>query len=305
MRTGLEISSQTSARFTPLQRLASVNKGLLLMLPTTVLFLVFFAIPIAQLFAIAFNKSRLGYIKLQPNFTLQNFVRFFTNSLYTEALFNSLYLGLLAVVITLLLGYPVAYTIARTQHPGRNTFYMTLVLVPLQLDMVIRLYGMMTVLGDNGLINDTLLRWGLISKNLPLMYNRLGIVLALVQFCLPFMILSLVGVIRNINWSLVEAARSLGASYWRSFFKIIFPLSLPGVLAGALLVFAISVSSYIVPVLMGGWRVVTMALPIYQQIAGEARWQFGSAIAVILFFITLLIVYAYHRITQRYIGGLV
>jgi putative spermidine/putrescine transport system permease protein len=175
----------------------------------------------------------------------------------------------------------------------------------MQLDLIIRMYGLMVLLGDTGLINDALLRAGIISSPLPLMYNAFGVIVGLVQLSLPFMILSLIGIIQGIDPSLEEAARSLGASRWRTFFTITFPLSMPGVLAGSLLVFAIAIGSYAVPVLMGGWRVVVTPLHIYQQIAESANWQFGAAIAGVLFTISLLAVFVYHRYTQKFIGGLV
>jgi putative spermidine/putrescine transport system permease protein len=121
---------------------------------------------------------------------------------------------------------------------------------------------------------------------------------------LPFMILSLVGIIRSIDPSIEEAARSLGASRWRTFFSITVPLSLPGILAGFILVFALAISSYVVPVLMGGWKVVVMPMHIYQQIAEMGGWQFGAAIAVILFIVSLIAVYLYNRLMSRYVGGM-
>ena len=175
----------------------------------------------------------------------------------------------------------------------------------MQLDPVIRAYGLMVLLGDNGLINGTLIQAGWILAPLPLMYNWFGTIVGLVQNCLPFMVLALIGIIRSINPSVEEAARSLGASRWQTFFRVAFPLTLPGVLSGFLLVFSLSISSYIVPVLMGGWKILVLPLHIYQQILERANFQFGASIALILFIISTLAVTVYHRITQRTIGGLV
>lgn len=212
-------------------------------------------------------------------------------------------ISFLVTALALLLGYPLAYLIAKTRHPGRNTFLMILVLAAMQLDMVIRLYGMMVLLGDRGLINSTLIEAGLISSPLPLMYNTFGVVVGLVQFTLPFMVLSLIGVIRGIDPSLEEAARSLGASRLDAFRRIVLPLSMPGILAGTLLVFALSISSYVVPALMGGWKVVVLPIHIYQQVAELGNWQFGAAIAVVLFALSLLAVIVYQRAAMRASGG--
>jgi putative spermidine/putrescine transport system permease protein len=126
----------------------------------------------------------------------------------------------------------------------------------------------------------------------------------MVQFAMPFMILTLVGVIRGIDPSLEEAARSLGAPRRRAFLRVTLPMSMPGILAGSLLVFALSISSYIVPALMGGFRVGVLPIHIFQQVAEGARFQFGATIAVILFLLSALAVGIYLRIGSRRSGGL-
>ena len=283
-----------------------LNRLALLVLPALALFVIFFAVPLFLLFAIAFNRSQRGVVTFQPSsFTLANFARFFNDSLFFGALFNSLILAISVATLCLLLGYPLAYLIAKSRNPQRTTLYTTMVLISMQLDPVIRAYGLMVLLGDNGLINGTLIQAGWILAPLPLMYNWFGTIVGLVQNCLPFMVLALIGIIRSINPSVEEAARSLGASRWQTFFRVAFPLTLPGVLSGFLLVFSLSISSYIVPVLMGGWKILVLPLHIYQQILERANFQFGASIALILFIISTLAVTVYHRITQRTIGGLV
>lgn len=282
------------------------NRLVLLVLPALALFVIFFAVPLFLLFAIAFNRSQRGVVTFQPSsFTLANFARFFNDSLFFGALFNSLILAISVATLCLLLGYPLAYLIAKSRNPERTTLYTTMVLISMQLDPVIRAYGLMVLLGDNGLINGTLIQAGWILAPLPLMYNWFGTIVGLVQNCLPFMVLALTGIIRSINPSVEEAARSLGASRWQTFFRVAFPLTLPGVLSGFLLVFSLSISSYIVPVLMGGWKILVLPLHIYQQILERANFQFGASIALILFVISTLAVTVYHRVTQRTIGGLV
>jgi putative spermidine/putrescine transport system permease protein len=282
------------------------NRTILLVIPAAVIFILFFVAPVVLLLAFAFNPSEVGVISLSWNdFTLETFGRFFEKPLYWGALLRSIGLSLLAAVIALLLGYPLAYLVAKEPRPGRANLYMILILAAMQLDLIIRMYGFMILMGDQGLINDTLMKWGLIADPLPLMYNPFGVVVGMVQLALPFMILSLIGVIQGINPSLEEAARSLGAGTWRTFFTITFPMSMPGVLAGSLLVFAIAIGSYAVPVLMGGWRVLVMPMHIYQQVSEVGNWRFGAAIACILFAVSLTVVFVYHRYTEKYLGGLV
>ncbi len=301
--TGAEIVEQRHDR--PALLLPQWGRLGLLVAPAAIFFTLFFVIPVGLLLAIGVNPMQPGIVDFQPELSLETFRKFFGRPLYYDALLRSVGLAVVSAVVALIFGYPLAFLVAKEQRPGRANFYMILILASMQLDLIIRMYGLMVLLGDAGLINDALRRWGVISQPLPLMYNAFGVVVGLVQLSLPFMILSLIGIIQGIDPAVEEMARSLGAGRWRTFFTITFPLSMPGVLAGSLLVFAIAIGSYAVPVLMGGWQVVVTPLHVYQQIAEVANWQFGAAIAGLLFTISLIAVFLYHRYTQRYIGGLV
>lgn len=274
-----------------------------LVVPALLVFLVFFLLPVASLLAISFDKSTAGVVTFQGQFTLANFERIFTRDLYYLAILRSIWIGGIVAVVCLVLGYPLAYIIARAIRPSTASLLTLLVLISMQLDMVIRLYGLMVLMGDNGIINGILLRTGLISEPLPLMYNVFGVVVGLVQITLPFMILSLIGAIKAINPSLEEAARSLGSTRWQAMWQVTLPLSLPGIYAGTLLVFALAISSYVVPALMGGWKVVTLPIHIYQQIAEVGRWQFGAAIGTVLFVAALLALGIYVAALKRQAGG--
>jgi len=266
--------------------------------------MLFFVIPVGLLFATSFNPAKVGQVALISDLTFDNYIRFFSRSNYLMAAGRSIFLAGIVSVITLIVAYPMAYVIAKTENPARNTFLLILVLASMQLDMVIRLYGMMVILGDNGLINQILQAMALTDGPVALMYNFRGVVFGLVQFALPFMILTLLGVIKGIPPSLEEAARSLGASRIRAFTRVTLPASMPGILSGSLLVFALSISSYIVPALMGGFRVGVLPIHIYQQVAQSARFQFGATIAVILFLISATAVAVYLKLGNRSSGGL-
>jgi len=151
-------------------------------------------------------------------------------------------------------------------------------------------------------INTTLIDLGLIHKPLPLMYNEFGTVVALVHIFVPFMVLTLIGVIGRIDERLEQAARSLGAGRLRAFVEVTLPLSLPGVLAGSLLVFALSISSYVTPTLMGGTSVLTLPMLIAQQLGTSFNPNFAGALGVILLSVSLVIVIAYNRIVARLSG---
>ena len=272
-------------------------------MPACTFLFVFFVLPVASLFAISINKNAAGVVTFTSNLTIDNYVRIFTHDIYYTAILRSVGLGAIVSIVCLVLGYPLAYVIAKTAHPGRNALLMIAVLSSMQIDMVIRLYGLMVLLGDNGLVNAALLSSGLIAKPLPLMYDLFGVIVGLVQVTLPFMVISLIGIIRAIPPSYEEAARSLGASRWAAFRTVVLPLSMPGILSGSLLVFALSISSYVVPALMGGWKVVTLPIHVYQQIAEAGRWQFGAAIAAVLFITSLLAVALYNGAATRTAGG--
>ena len=278
----------------------------LLVVPLTIFFILFFVIPVGLIFATSLNPQTMGQVAVTWNLTFDNYIRFFSRSNYLMAAGRSVVLATVVSLITLVIAYPMAFVIAKTENAARNTVLLILVLAAMQLDMVIRIYGMMVILGDNGLINQMLVALGLTEPGHPiqLMYNFLGVVLGLVQFSMPFMILTLVGVIRGINPSLEEAARSLGATPRRTFLRVTLPASMPGILSGSLLVFALSISSYIVPALMGGFRVGVLPIHIFQQVAEGARFQFGATIAVILFLISAGAVTVYLRVGARHSGGL-
>ena len=287
-----------------LQRLGGHGRTVLLAAPGTIFFIVFFVVPLASLFLLSLDKPSLGNASVQWMFDFRNFERFFGRAIYYEAALRSAGLAALVSLIALIWGYPLAFLIAKTTNVRRNTTLMILVLSAMQLDMVIRLFGLMVLMGDVGLING-FFRWsGLIGDQpLPLMYNFAGVVVGLVQFSLPFMVLSLVGVIQGINPALEEAARSLGATRSQTFWKVTIPMSMPGILAGLLLVFAISFSSYVVPTLMGGWTVVVLPIHIFQQVVELGKWQFGAAIAVVMFAISFIVMMIYQRAAVRASGG--
>jgi putative spermidine/putrescine transport system permease protein len=296
-------ATRASARFQRGGFALSRSRLWLLVAPMLVFFVLFFVLPVLSMFALSLDKPAAGAVAAKGDFTLVNFTRFFTTPLYYESVFRTVAISVASSLAAAVLGYPLAYLIAKTEHPGRTTFLMILVLASMQLDGVIRLYGMMVLLGDNGLINGTLLRWHAINAPLPLMYNVFGVIVGDVQITLPFMVLSLIGVIRGIHPSLEEAARGLGASPGQTFRHVILPLSMPGILAGMLLVFALASSSYVVAALMGGWKVWVLPVHIFQQISNGGHWQFGACIATILFVVNIAAVFIYQAVASRTAGG--
>jgi putative spermidine/putrescine transport system permease protein len=177
------------------------------------------------------------------------------------------------------------------------------VIAPMLTGIVVRTFAWMTLLQDRGVINTTLMGWGVIDQPLRLMYNEFGTIVALVHIYVPFMVLTLTGVIGRIDERLEEAARSLGASRARTFLEVTLPLSLPGMLAGSLLVFALAISAYVTPFLMGGTDVLTLPMLIYQQVGSSFNLGFAGALGVVLLIVSLVVVIAYNHVLNRFAGG--
>lgn len=275
--------------------------GLLLLAPYTALLLGFFLAPL--LFMLAISVSLESFGQLEWGFTLQHYARFFADGFYLAVLWDTLVLGGLVTAAALLLGYPLAYHLARTRSRWKPLLIVC-ILSPLLVGIVIRCYGWMILLADRGLINASLVEAGWIAGPLPLMYNRFGVGIALVHVFLPFMVLSLTGVLKRIDPHLLEAATTLGASPWRAFLEVTLPLSLPGILAGSLLVFSLAISSFVVPVLLGGFKVLVLPMIVYEQVLSVFDWPFGAANALVLLVLSVALIAVYIKVTERALRGI-
>src|SRR5262245_62643113 len=221
----------------------------------------------------AISVSRQSYGQMEWTFTLTHYIHFFTDAYYLGVLVDTLWLGVITTAVSLLLGYPLAYHLALTRSRWKPLL-IVFILSPLLVGIVIRCYGWMILLADRGLINETLVRHGWIAKPLPLMYNKFGVTIALVHVFLPFMVLSLIGVLKRIEPQLIEAARTLGASARRRFLDVTLPLSLPGILAGSLRVVSLAISAFVVPILIGGFKVHVLPGVVCEQVVSVFDWPF-------------------------------
>jgi len=275
----------------------------LLVVPALLLFGGFFVLPLA---VVLLTSLLTGNPVANPSvgFTLRNYQRLVGDDYYLEVLWTTLRLGLLTTVAALLIGYPLAHQLARLRTTLWRTLLLMAVLSPMLTGIVVRTYAWMTLLSNQGIVNTALQALGLTDKPVGLMYNELGTVIALVHIYVPFMVLTLTGVIGRIDPRLEEAARSLGAGKLRGFLEVTLPLSLPGIVAGSLLVFALSISAYVTPILMGGFEIITLPILIYQQISGSSfNLGFAGALAMVLLAVSLLLVVLYSRVMARTAGG--
>lgn len=274
----------------------------LLILPLLALFVGFFVIP---LIVMALISLLSGNPMSDPDvyFTLDNYRKIFSDGLYVEVLWETIWLGVLTTVFAVLIGYPLAFQLARARNPRVRTLLLVAILSPMLTGIVVRTYAWMALLSDNGIINSGLISTGIVDETLPLMYNTFGVVVALVHIFVPFMVLTVTGVIGKIDLRLEEAARSLGATRFRTFVEVTLPLSMPGIIAGSLLVFSLAISSYVTPILMGGFSVLTLPILIYQQLSGVFNFAFAAALSFLLLSVSLVIVVAYFRVMKRFAEG--
>jgi putative spermidine/putrescine transport system permease protein len=267
--------------------------------PAALLFVLFFLLP----FAVMAGLSLLsGNPVSNPNvvFTGRHYARLIESDLYADALIATLRIGIVVTALALLVGYPLAHCMARMRSRLGHGLLLMAVIAPMLTGIVVRTFAWMTLLADRGVINTTLAWLGWIEKPLPLMYNEFGVVVGLVHIYVPFMVLTLVGVIGRIDPALEEAARNLGAGRLRTFLEVTLPLSLPGILAGSLLVFALAISAYVTPVLLGGTNVLTLPMLIYQQVSASFNLGFAGALGVVLLAVSLVLVIAYNAVLGRF-----
>jgi len=270
--------------------------------PALLLFALFFVLPFAVLGVMSLLSGNPVNAPA-VNLTLRHFQRFFSDDLYLEALWATLRIGLLTTLSALLLGYPLAHLLARARSRVGHALLLMAVIAPMLTGIVVRTFAWMTLLQDRGVINTTLIALGVTREPLKLMYNEFGTIVALTHIYVPFMVLTLAGVIGRVDERLEEAARSLGATRWQAFREVTLPLSLPGILAGSLLVFALSISAYVTPFLMGGTDVLTLPMLIYQQVSSSFNPNFAGALGVILLAVSLVLVIAYNKVLAGLSGG--
>ncbi len=268
---------------------------LLLALPILLTLIAFFVVPMVYILMVTMKTDGLKY-----------FVKFFSDPMYLGILKTTVVVSLKVTVISLLLGYPTAYFLARTTSKMKNVL-MIVIIFPFLVSAVVRAYGWMVILGGRGLLNQFLLALGFIQKPLVIMNTSTAVIIGLVHLLIPYMILSITGVIQNIDPNIEKAAYSLKASPLRTFFKIILPLSGPGIISGCILVFTLSMTSYVTPKLLGGTTFRMMSAMVFQEVNINFNWGFASAISYILLFTILIILliatYATAGVNQRVGGG--
>ena len=226
-------------------------------------------------------------------FTLDNYANLF-NPLYAQGVWNSLYMSGIATIICLLIGYPFAFMVSKI-NPKYRPFLLFLVVLPFWTNSLIRIYGMKVFLGVKGVLNTMLMDMGILSEPIRILNTEVAVIIGLVYLLLPFMILPLYSAIEKLDGRLLEAARDLGANAVQRFFRVILPLTMPGIVAGCLLVLLPAMGMFYVADLLGGAKVLLVGNVIKSEFLISRNWPFGSAISIGLTILMALLIFVYYR----------
>lgn len=275
------------------------DRTLLLMLPAVAMLILLFFVPLVMFFVRTFMEfeGTTGQFLAQARGLL-------LSQPYLTALVTTNWIALIVTVMVLLIGYPIAYYLTIAKGPGGSVVVLAIVL-PYFTSIIVRTFSWMVLLGEHGLVNDTLRAVGLIHGSLPLMYNRLGVLVGMSYVLLPYMVLTLFAAMRAIDASLLRAAEGLGANGFYTFRRVYFPLSLHGVLSGALIVYILSIGYFITPALMGGQHDIMIAMLIDRELEVAVDWPSAALMSLSLLLVTLVLYGFYYRVTdiRRLIGA--
>ncbi len=269
-----------------------VAQGLSLIFPANAYLFVFMVLPLILVIILSF-LSRGSYGEVVFKFNLTNYARLL-DPLYFRILVYSLLVGLATTVLCILIGYPLAYYIARSPARQRSLL-LFLILIPFWTNFIIRIYAWILILRGGGLL-DSFLQWlHITDAPLNLLYTPTAVLIGMVYEFLPFMILPLYTSLEKIENSLLEAAADLGAPPWRVFLRVTFPLSVPGMIAGTILVFIPAMGMFVIPDLMGGAKTILIGNVIRNQFLTARDWPFGAAASMILMVLTIIFTLYYTR----------
>jgi|RhiMetdeSRZDD1v2_1073273.scaffolds.fasta_scaffold162719_3 spermidine/putrescine transport system permease protein len=255
---------------------------------------VFFLVPLVLIAVYSVGRRAEGG-GVVFTFTLQHYVRVLSSSYYLGITWQSLVLSLKVTAVTLLLGYPVAYLLATTRSRWKP-FLVFLLLVPWWTSILVKNFAWVGILLDNGLVNRVLLGAGLVDRPLKLLYTEFSVTVGLVHLLIPFMTLPLFATLEKLDPQLLEASGNLGAGPIASFREVTLPLSLPGIASGCILTFILAFGSFVTPALLGGSRNWMVAMVVQDQFLNAFNWPLGSAVAIVLLLVVLVLVLGFNRL---------
>lgn len=272
--------------------------------------LLFFLLPFAIVLKISLAEPIIAQPPFTPLFgpdgslqaTIDNFLFLLEDSLYIVAYLNSLKIAGISTLLCLLIGYPMAYGIARSPRAIRNILLL-LVILPFWTSFLLRVYAWMGILRNNGLINNLLMWLGVIDQPIQMMNSDFAIYIGITYSYLPFMILPLYAALERLSPDLVEAAEDLGCRPWKAFLTITLPLSVPGIIAGSLLVFIPAVGEFVIPSLLGGPDSLMIGRVLWDEFFGNRDWPVASAVAIALLLVLVIPIMLFQRMNLRREGA--
>jgi putrescine transport system permease protein len=275
--------------------------------------LVFFAIPFLIVLKISFSSQAvaippysalLEYVDkaLMAKLNLGNYIELFNNSLYVDAFISSVKIAAISTLLCLLIGYPMAYTIAR-MSPSMRNICLLLVVLPSWISFLIRIYAWIGILQTNGLMNKTLMAIGIIDSPLQIMNTPTAAYIGIVYAYLPFMILPLYTNLVKFDLRLLEAAYDLGAKPWKAFLTITLPMSKSGIIAGCMLVMIPAVGEFVIPELLGGPGTLMIGRQLWSEFFSAGNWPMASAVAIVMLILLLIPILIFHKIERKELEG--
>ncbi len=267
----------------------------LLVTPALVALVVLFAYPLSRI---------LIRSLFDPDLTLKHYLYFFKSPLYIRVMWITFEISVLSTATSLVIGYIIAYVLRRANPTVRNLFLMCIML-SFMISLLVRNYSWIIVLQRNGVVNLILKYFGIIDHPLKLLHSKFSVVVGMTHIFIPYIVFPIYSVMMGTDLNLEKAAQNLGASRWQTFWKVTFPLSLPGIGAGGLLVFIMALGFFITPALLGGRKEQMISNLIQIQVVDLLNWPFASAMSIILLVVTLIIFYIYNRVLgyERLWGG--
>lgn len=260
-------------------------------------------IPLLLVVVIGFNLPLLGVLIKSVfdgngNFTLATYHTLIDATVYAKVLANTFKIAVISTVCCILLGYPLAYWLRGLPRKWQ-IIGLAAIVIPFWISILVRTYAWIVIMGNAGIINRTLLGLGWIDSPIKLLYNEVGVVIGTINVLLPFLVLPLFAAMTKIDDRLLQAAETLGASRWTAFWRIFFPLSVPALLAGSILVFILTLGFYITPAILGGGRVPMIANMLDLLINQMPNWELASTISVVLLAFTMILFAFYLRVTSN------
>lgn len=268
--------------------------------PALILIGALFLLPLLRLVQLSTTDA---YPQPSEALTFENYAEIFARAFHLTSLVTSLELAAAVTVITAILGYPLAYYLVRSTSKYKALILLAII-SPLLISVVVRSIGWLILLGREGVVNQLLLSLGLIPEPVQLLYNFMTVVVGEVNILMPFMVLSLTTSLSQIPRSLEEGASVMGAGAVRRFARVTLPLSAPGLISGAMLVFILTMGSYVTPQMLGGGKVNVITTDIYSRMMVDFDWPMGAALAVVTLLLTLSVVVIMSRVQSRLMGGM-